>query len=100
MGSADQTAHLWRLDRPGGAPLVLRGHTAAVRSAAFSPDGIALVTGSNGGKARLWSVEAAVLAEEICTRIQDRPLTPEQWQALAGPDLAYADYYTSCSAAR
>ena len=99
-GSADQTVHVWRFDRPNGDPVILKGHAARVHSATFSPDGNALVSGSAGSKARLWSVEAALLAEEICTLVQDRPLSPEQWQTLAGPDLAYDQYYTPCAAAQ
>ncbi len=38
--------------------LVLKGHTAAVRSAAFSPDGKRIVTASFDTTARLWDAES------------------------------------------
>ena len=33
---------------------MLKGHVGGVRTAAFSPDGTTLLTGSEGGTARLW----------------------------------------------
>lgn len=52
------TARLWDT-----TPTLLRGHTGAVRSTAFSPDGTRLVTGSDDGTARVWNtVTGAVTA--------------------------------------
>jgi WD40 repeat protein len=48
------------------AKLALRGHEAAVRSAAFSPDGSRIVTASNDGTARLW--DAASRKELVVLR--------------------------------
>ena len=45
---SDMTARVWQLGPTGveGEPLVLGGHTAGVRHAAFSPDGTRVVTAS------------------------------------------------------
>lgn len=48
----DHTARLWNLDT--GTSVVLTGHTAAVRSLAFAPDGRTLVTGSDDDTAIVW----------------------------------------------
>jgi WD40 repeat protein len=52
----DRNAVLSRFDAPD-APVFLRGHIGPVTSAAFSPDGKALATGSEDGAARLWNLE-------------------------------------------
>jgi WD40 repeat protein len=67
--SADRTARVWRVvpdarDRrsstagPGpGDPVVLRGHTADVTLAAFSPDGAQVLTASADATARVWRAD-------------------------------------------
>jgi WD40 repeat protein len=48
-----RTAKVW--DAQSGAEvLTLKGHTARVRSAWFSPDGSRIVTGSHDNTARVW----------------------------------------------
>ncbi len=51
-----------RLQRMWWRPPVLRGHTAPVSSAVFSPDGQLIVTASMDGTARLWSQDGTPLA--------------------------------------
>src|SRR5205823_4671825 len=58
--SADQTVMLWDMENKQ-APIVLRGHTAAVYSVAFSPDGEYLATGSADKTAKFWDVASGKL---------------------------------------
>ncbi len=67
--SEDGTARVWRLrsavpgsGHPGSghpAVAVLEGHTGAVLTASFSPDGKRVLTASADGTARLWPADAA-----------------------------------------
>ena len=51
-GSDDNTAKLWNLS--GQSLITFSGHTASVKSVAFSPDGAQVLTGSDDNTARLW----------------------------------------------
>ena len=55
MREPNHSTQLWDLatNQPIGPPM---GHAEAVQAAAFSPDGRTVVTGSEGGTARLWDV--------------------------------------------
>jgi WD40 repeat protein len=48
------TAYIW--DVQTGRTSVLTGHSGAVTSVAFSPDGRRLLTGSNDRTARIWDI--------------------------------------------
>ncbi|HEV2969931.1 MAG TPA: protein kinase [Pirellulales bacterium] len=52
-GSADDTACIWDVDSEKVLQ-TLSGHTAAVASVAFSPDGLRVMTGSQDDLAKLW----------------------------------------------
>ena len=55
--SEDTTARVW--DAESGKPLAsLQGHTAAVGSAAFSPDGKRIITASEDTTARVWDADS------------------------------------------
>src|SRR5262249_55730228 len=54
-GSADQTARLWDV-ASGQLQATLQGHTSAVTTLAFSPDGKTLATRDDLGKLLLWDV--------------------------------------------
>jgi WD40 repeat protein len=51
-------ATLWSTREPVSALVVLRGHTDAITSVAFAPDGQAFVTASEDGTARIWNVKS------------------------------------------
>ncbi|KAG8727342.1 POC1 centriolar protein A, partial [Ceratobasidium sp. 414] len=57
-GSEDMTVRIWSASTgaPVGKPLT--GHTGAVYSVAFSPDGSHVVSGSEDNTARIWDVES------------------------------------------
>ena len=62
--STDATARIWDVDSDG--PLeTLRGHTASLRSAAFSPDGERVVIASRDKTARIWDVESGAPVEAL-----------------------------------
>ena len=64
-GGEDNTAILW--DTASRQPrLVMAGHTAAVTSVAFSPDGRRALTGSDDFTAKLWDTDV----------LMDEPATP------------------------
>jgi WD40 repeat protein len=61
--SADQTALIWDVEKCGGTSTLspwkkLEGHSDAVWSAAFSPDGKRVVTASRDMTARIWEIES------------------------------------------
>ncbi|MFN8596132.1 MAG: hypothetical protein U0559_08110 [Anaerolineae bacterium] len=52
-------ARVWQAD--GKQVATLTGHTAAINSVQFSPDGSQLVTASNDGTARLWRTDGTLI---------------------------------------
>jgi WD40 repeat protein len=63
-GSEDGTVQLWDLNAldPAANPLVLAGHTAAIKTLGFTPDGRWLATGSLDHTVRVWDMLAKVPA--------------------------------------
>jgi WD40 repeat protein len=79
---------LWDVTAPArpravGQPLT---GSSAVNSAAFSPDGHRLATGSNDGTTRIWNLNVQYAVQRICTTAGD--LTPRQWNQYI-PQLEY-----------
>jgi WD40 repeat protein len=60
-GSNDNTLRFW--DQPTGEPLI--GHTDAVTSVAFSPDGTQLLSGSDDKTLGLWNVKTRQLIGKL-----------------------------------
>ncbi len=73
-----------------GKEMVLRGHDAAVTSAAFSPDGSHVVTASRDGTARYWRVTGPALLEHL-KRATNACLSPEQRQHFMNEEAIVAD---------
>ncbi|MBA2307119.1 hypothetical protein H0W26_03235, partial [Candidatus Dependentiae bacterium] len=58
------TARVWDV-KTGQQLHILQGHTKPVSSAAFSPDGTTILTGSEDNKARLWDVTTGDLLKVL-----------------------------------
>jgi WD40 repeat protein/tRNA A-37 threonylcarbamoyl transferase component Bud32 len=69
--TARAVVQIWNMER-GEMELTLRGHTAAVRGLAFSPDGRWLASASADRTARVWET---VLGKEVAT-------LPEMWDVV------------------
>ena len=69
-----------------GQPLT--GHTDAVSSVAFSPDGRTLVTGSADHSVRLWELNVDQAIQRICITIRNT-LTPTKRDQYISKDLPY-----------
>jgi WD40 repeat protein len=79
----------WRAsDQPFGAPLT--GHTDAVASVAFSPDGRRIVSGSSDATVRRWPADAS--PDMLCAKLTTN-MSRKQWHDLLSPDM---DYKTLC----
>jgi WD40 repeat protein len=64
--TADEVARVWNASN-GALVGILRGHTGAVRSAAFTPDGRRVVTASTDGTARAWDLRRDLSLETVAT---------------------------------
>jgi WD40 repeat protein len=65
-GGSDGVLRVWSTERPDLKPVLLSGHTAAVRYVAFSPDGHHLVSGSYDSTVRIWAASTEALVRRAC----------------------------------
>lgn len=71
-GSVDNTIKLWKLD--GTELTTLRGHTAAIREIAISPDGTILASGGDDNTLILWNLPRILNLDALtygCNLVQD-----------------------------
>jgi WD40 repeat protein len=89
----DTTVRLWTVTGAGvvpvGGPMI--GHTAPTTAVAFSPDGGTVVTGSQDGTTRFWTVDEEQAVQRICATTRGT-LTAQRWAELV-PD---ADFSPPC----
>jgi WD40 repeat protein len=64
--TADSVARVWNAAN-GALMAILEGHTGAVRSAAFTPDGRRVVTASADGTARIWDLHPDLSLDTVAT---------------------------------
>jgi hypothetical protein len=96
VGCANGTAHL-RRTADLGLVVALAGHFDAVTTAAWTPDGTRIATGSRDGTVRLWPTEAQPLGDQVTPfltltepQIHGRPsvllVTPDGERLVCGYD--------------
>lgn len=95
--SSDQSIQVWHLDHLNSSPLILQDHTAWVWSVAFYPGSTQLVSGSADHTSRRWNIKPALLAEQVCSVVQGRELSTDEWAQYVGSDFVYSRYYEPCA---
>ena len=79
---------LWDADTGQALGQPLTGHTDAVESVAFSPDGKRIVTGSRDRRLRLWPAYAD--ATMLCAK-RTTNMSHQQWRDWVSPDIDYIE---------
>jgi hypothetical protein len=95
-GSFDRTVALWDVTDPEHPSLLatVAGHTGAVRSVAFSPDGRTFATGGSDSQVLMWDVGklndlAHHAVERACTTLGGEGLDRREWARYV-PNIDYA----------
>jgi WD40 repeat protein len=90
--NSDGTASIWKVATRRRELLPLRGHIAALTSAAFSPDGKLVVTASADHDARVWDARTGkqkYLLRVHGAIVSDAEFSPDgRWIVTAGPGRA------------
>jgi WD40 repeat protein len=87
-GTQKGAVWLWDLRQPDVDPIVLEGHTQAVRTLAFSPDSQWLASGSDDKTIRLWIFKTETIADMVCQKVW-RNLTQVEWNEFVGESIPY-----------
>ncbi|KAG8692328.1 hypothetical protein FRC08_009843 [Ceratobasidium sp. 394] len=84
----DQTVRIWEAATGANVLKPLRGHSHAVRSVTFSPDGHRIVSGSDDGTIRVWDPNRSYVTTESLSGLGDclLMLTTSEIAHLADPN--------------
>ena len=86
--SRDGTSRVFEINNQRKLPMVFDDHDDWVMTATFDHSGKRAITGSKDGYIRIWELDAAVLANRICTFLR-RELTEAEWTDFVGPNIPY-----------
>ena len=81
--SLNGSVSLWNIQGLKDQPTVIRAHSKRINSVEFSPDGSYLVTASDDGMVRLWTVGIPELTQIACHAAR-RNFTQEEWERFFG----------------
>lgn len=86
----DGTLKLWNTDNLSGIPISFNDNSGLVITVEFSPDGLLLISGTDGSSDNLRSrpAYADLLAADMCNSLK-RNFTAEEWIAYVGEDIEY-----------
>ena len=86
--SYDGTIRIWDIKNMANQSVVLRDHDAWIYDIAITPDGDRLISAGADKIIRSRTINPAVLARDICSKIT-RNLTVDEWAEYIGQDIEY-----------